>query len=96
MTAYEAATLNGNGNALQLYIGVKLATDTGFPLAEGDDVFIHPVGTEGFLVLRQSALQSAYPIAVDEPPDPLQAPVEFDASTLNQHSDPDPEPEPTK
>lgn len=82
MTEYADATLNQNGRALQLYLGVELVHDSAFPLAAEDDVFVHPIGRDGFLVLRQSALQSAYPITVDEPPEPLQEPLEFDASTL--------------
>lgn len=69
MTALDKATLNPNGRALQLYLGVELVHDSAFPLAADDDVFVHPVGNVGFLVLEESALNSAYPIEVPHPPE---------------------------
>lgn len=84
MTAYEDASLNRNGRALQLYLGVELVTDTAFPLGAEDDVYVHPVGNVGFLVLAQSALRSAYPIRVDQPPEPLQQTPKIDTESLTE------------
>lgn len=72
MTAFENATLNENGRALQLYLGVEFVHDSAFPLSAGDDVYVHPVGNIGFLVLEETALADAYPIEVTTPPDALQ------------------------
>lgn len=76
MTAFEQASLNANGRGLQLYLGVELVHDSAFPLAASDDVFVHPVGDIGFFVLDTSALRRAYPLSVDQPPEPLREPPE--------------------
>jgi hypothetical protein len=74
MTAFDKASLNPNGRALQLYLGVEFVHDSSFPLSPTDDVIIHPVGDVGLLVLEETALNSAYPIEVPEPPAALQRP----------------------
>lgn len=82
MTIYDQGTLNRNGRALQLYLGVELVHDSAFPLAEHNDVVVHPVGDVGFLVLDETALPGAYPIEVPAPPQQLQHP-EIDATAIN-------------
>lgn len=87
MTTFEKASLNRNGRALQLYLSVELVNDSAFPLAPSDDVFVHPVGDVGFLVLAKNALRSAYPIRVEEPPKPLRTGPEIDVDALTETTD---------
>lgn len=84
MTAFEKASLNQNGRALQLYLGVELVNDSAFPLTPNDDVYVHPVGNIGFLVLAQSALRSAYPIRVNQPPEALQPTPQIDTDPFTE------------
>lgn len=82
MTAYEHASINQNGRGLQVYLGVDLVTDSTFPLGANDDVYVHPVGDVGLLLLECSALDE-YPITVPEPPEQMCSAPDVDPTVFS-------------
>jgi hypothetical protein len=62
-----------NGNALQLYLGVRFCEDSGTPdLEAGEPCLVQSTGTGGILIQPLRAL--TYPVTVDGPPDGLDEP----------------------
>ena len=70
MPDYSIIEPTANGNALQLYLGVRFVEDSGTPdLDAGEPCLVQATETGGLLIQPLRTL--TYPVAVDGPPDGL-------------------------